>query len=152
MRKIELWRFRGDTIVFTNGCFDILHLGHVEYLQKARSFGNRLIVGLNSDDSVRRQGKPGALRPINPEGARAGVLAALTCVDAVIIFGEDTPLNLIVEILPDILAKGADYKPEEVVGYQEVKKNGGQTICVPLTEGFSTTKIISQILSNHEGD
>ncbi|MCZ2355641.1 MAG: D-glycero-beta-D-manno-heptose 1-phosphate adenylyltransferase [Bacteroidia bacterium] len=147
-RKQYMWRFRGDSIVFTNGCFDILHLGHVAYLQQARKLGNRLIVGLNSDESVRRQGKSGAIRPINPEYARAGLLAALSCVDAVVIFDEDTPLKLIQTLLPDILVKGADYKPEEVVGYQEVIKNGGQVICLPLTEGFSTSKIITQILAN----
>jgi len=113
-------------MVFTNGCFDILHLGHVTYLQEARNLGNSLIVGVNSDDSVKRQNK-GDDRPINTLEDRMSILASLECVDAVIAFDEDTPLNLIKAISPQILAKGGDWKVEQIVGAEHVKKQGGST-------------------------
>lgn len=130
-------------IVFTNGCFDILHYGHISYLQKAASFGDKLIVGLNSDNSVRRL--KGESRPINNQNDRAAILAALECVDYVVIFDEDTPINLIEEIKPDILVKGADYKPEEVVGKDLVESYGGQLHLVSFVDGHSTTNIINKM-------
>lgn len=143
-RQVNLWRFNGKKIVFTNGCFDILHLGHVEYLSKARDLGNILIVGLNTDASVKRQNKSPE-RPINNETTRASIIAALECVDGVVLFDEDTPYELIKRIQPDILVKGSDYKPEEIVGYDIVKARGGQTITIELTEGFSTTSLIKKL-------
>lgn len=130
----------GQTIVFTNGCFDILHPGHVRLLGQAASHGDFVVVGLNSDASVRRLKGPG--RPANPAAARAEVLSALEAVDAVTVFDEDTPLELISLICPDVLVKGGDYRPEEVVGRAEVEKAGGRLILVPLVEGHSTTALL----------
>jgi len=127
-------------IVFTNGCFDILHRGHVYYLSRAREMGEMLIVGLNSDHSVKRLKGEG--RPVNGEKARAEVLGALAMVDLIILFEEDTPLNLINTIRPDLLVKGGDYKVEEIVGYNEVTSHGGKVVTIPLLEGYSTTSII----------
>jgi rfaE bifunctional protein nucleotidyltransferase chain/domain len=138
-KQLAIWRFKDKRIVFSNGCFDVLHLGHVEYLSKARDLGDILIVGLNSDDSVRRI--KGAHRPVNNEEARAITLAALTFVDAVILFGEDTPHDLIKLIQPDILVKGKDYDGKEIVGSDEVRARGGQVITIELTKGYSTTHI-----------
>ncbi|XOV66838.1 MAG: D-glycero-beta-D-manno-heptose 1-phosphate adenylyltransferase [Fluviicola sp.] len=150
-RSIAGWRLKGDRVVFTNGCFDILHKGHVTYLAKAASLGDRLVVALNTDDSVRRLGKD-ENRPINPENARALVLASLGFVDAVVFFDEDTPLETIVALEPDVLVKGADYDPEEtdpnskkyIVGSAEVRSNGGSVKAIQLVEGFSTTAIIEK--------
>jgi len=133
-------RPRSERVVFTNGCFDILHRGHVEYLALARSLGDRLIVGLNSDHSVRMLKGPD--RPINPAEDRAHVLAALQAVDAVTIFEEETPLSLIRAILPDVLVKGGDYRPDGVVGAAEVEAAGGRVVIAPLTPGRSTTDLI----------
>lgn len=130
-------------IVFTNGCFDILHAGHLDYLQKAAKYGEILIVGLNSDCSVRKI--KGVDRPINGEKERARLLAAMEYIDYVVIFNEDTPYNLIRSIVPDVLVKGGDYTIDEVVGKDIVKKNGGEVIIMPYIEGFSTTKIIKDI-------
>ena len=135
----------GKRIVFTNGCFDILHAGHVAYLQDSRKLGDLLIIGLNSDESVRRLKGNG--RPINIFNDRAEVLSALSSVDYVTIFEEDTPYNLIKSILPDVLVKGGDYDPENIVGADIVKKNGGQIITIPFVEGKSTTEIIKKIQS-----
>lgn len=151
-RRIQSWKVKGDKVVFTNGCFDILHQGHVTYLAQSAEKGNRLVIGLNTDDSVRRQGK-GDDRPVNPESARALLIAALGYVDAVVFFDEDTPLNLINELQPTVLAKGADYDPNEtderskkyIVGSKEVKENGGEVFAIPLIEGFSTTSIIQKL-------
>jgi D-glycero-beta-D-manno-heptose 1-phosphate adenylyltransferase len=137
---------KSKKIVFTNGCFDLLHLGHIEYLSKAADLGT-LIVGLNSDASVKRI--KGAHRPINDEKARAMVLASLSFVEAVVLFDEDTPYELIKTIQPDILVKGNDYKAEEIVGYDIVHGNGGQIITIELTEGYSTTKTEEHILALH---
>ncbi len=134
---------RGKRVVFTNGCFDILHSGHVKYLSEARKLGNALIVGLNTDRSVR--GLKGEGRPINNEQDRARVLAALGCIDFVTLFDEETPKELIETIAPDILVKGADYKPEEIVGYDTVTNNGGKVVTIELVEGKSTTKTIEKI-------
>lgn len=150
-RIIEGWRLKGDQVVFTNGCFDILHKGHVTYLAEAAAMGNRLVVALNTDDSVRRQGK-GPNRPINDEDARALVMASLGFVDAVVFFDSDTPLELIQTLKPDILVKGADYDPEEtdpdsktyIVGSREVRSYGGQVRVVELVPGFSTTTIVER--------
>lgn len=150
-RIVEGWKIKGDKVVFTNGCFDILHKGHVSYLAQAASEGNRLVLGLNTDSSVKRQGK-GDDRPINKEDARAFVLAGLGMIDLVVFFDEDTPLNLIKEIQPDILAKGADYDPEEmdktspkyIVGSDVVKAIGGSVVAIPFVDGFSTTSIINK--------
>lgn len=139
---LSIWKFKNEKIVFTNGCFDILHRGHVEYLAKAASFGTKLIIGLNTDSSVKRL--KGESRPINDEEARAIVLASLLFTDKIIFFEEDTPLELIRYIQPDILVKGSDYKPEEIIGYDIVTGKGGKVMTVDLTEGFSTTKIIEK--------
>lgn len=136
-------RPRDRRIVFTNGCFDLLHRGHVEYLQAARELGDLLVLGLNSDASVRRL--KGAERPLVPEEDRALVIASLACVDAVTIFDEDTPKNLIAELLPDLLVKGGDYHPEEIVGREEVLAAGGEVVVIPFVEGRSTTALINRL-------
>jgi rfaE bifunctional protein nucleotidyltransferase chain/domain len=135
---MHVWRLQSKKIVFTNGVFDILHRGHIHSLAAARDFGDILIVGLNTDASVSRL-KPG--RPIQDEQTRAIVLASLSLVDAVILFSDDTPLELIKAIQPDVLVKGGDYKPEMVVGADIVTSKGGRVEIVPLLEGFSTTAI-----------
>lgn len=133
----------GKSIVFTNGCFDILHSGHIFYLQKAKKLGDILILGLNSDSSVRRL--KGEKRPINNETDRAIVIDELKSIDYVVIFDEDTPLELISEIVPNTLVKGGDYKKEDVVGKNIVEKNGGEVILISFVEGKSTTNIINRI-------
>ena len=138
------WKTNNQKIVFTNGCFDILHRGHVEYLAKAKDLGAKLIIGLNTDDSVKRLGKSPD-RPINNEETRAVVLAALECVDAIVLFNEDTPLQLIKFILPNVLVKGSDYKVETIVGYKEVTENGGEVKTIDFVEGFSTTSILKKM-------
>ena len=142
-RKLAFWRFKNRKIVFTNGCFDVLHRGHVEYLAQARDKGDVLVVGLNTDASVRRL--KGTGRPVNPQEARAMTLAALFFVDAVLFFDEDTPYELIKTVQPDVLVKGADYKPETIVGYDVVTAKGGSVETVDLVAGFSTTKIIEDL-------
>ncbi len=140
-RELFSPEFREDnSIVFTNGCFDVLHRGHVYYLSKAREMGNVLVVGLNSDASVSRLKGEG--RPVNNQNARAEVLGALGMVDYIIIFEEDTPLELIKRIEPNLLVKGGDYKVEEIVGYPEVISRGGQVLTIPIMEGYSTTSIL----------
>ena len=143
-RGVEGQRLKGKKIIFTNGCFDILHLGHIDYLSRARDLGNFLVVGLNTDESVKRLNKA-PNRPVNDENARAKVLAGLGMVDCVVLFNEDTPLELIKFIRPDVLVKGGDYKVEELVGYKEVKASGGEVIIIPLVAGFSTTKTIEKM-------
>lgn len=145
-RMINIWQFQGKKIVFTNGCFDILHLGHIDYLSKAKELGNLLIVGLNTDLSVSKI--KGNTRPIQDEISRAMVLASLGFVDIVVFFGEETPYNLIKTTQPDILVKGADYKPEEIVGYDIVKQKGGEIVTIGYLEGYSTTAIENKILHN----
>jgi D-beta-D-heptose 7-phosphate kinase / D-beta-D-heptose 1-phosphate adenosyltransferase len=135
-------RPRDERVVFTNGCFDILHRGHVEYLVAARRMGDRLVVGLNGDDSVRRLKGEG--RPLNAFDDRATVLAGLEAVDAVVRFDDDTPLRLIEALLPDVLVKGGDYRPEEIVGGREVVAAGGEVEVAPLVPGRSTTEIIDR--------
>ncbi len=139
-KQVAMWRFKDKKIVFSNGCFDVLHLGHVEYLSKARDLGGILIVGLNTDDSVHRL--KGDHRPVNNEEARAVTLAAFSFVDAVVLFGEDTPHDLIKLIQPDILVKGKDYEGKEIVGSDIVKARGGKVVTIELTKGYSTTHTI----------
>ncbi len=134
-------------LVFTNGCFDILHRGHVTYLAQARELGAAMIVALNTDESVKRQGK-GDDRPINSLANRLAVMASLECVDFVTYFDEDTPLNLILQIMPEILVKGGDWTPDKIVGSQEVLANGGQVHSIPFLYDTSTTKLVQQIRKN----
>ncbi len=141
--QIKNWRANGDIIVFTNGCFDILHQGHIEVLAKTADLGNHLIIGLNSDSSVKLL--KGENRPINNENARALLLSALTFVDAIVLFSQQTPKQLIAEIRPNILAKGGDYRISEIVGHDIVQQDGGKVVTIPLTEGFSSTKIIDKL-------
>ena len=141
---VAAWQAAGRKVVFTNGCFDLLHLGHVDYLEQARHLGDALVVGLNTDASVSAL-KPG--RPIQDENARARILAALAFVDAVVLFGEPTPLALIELVQPDVLVKGDDYAPESIVGYDVVMARGGQVRTVPLVAGYSTSRIVARIKS-----
>ncbi|EIC21390.1 bifunctional D-glycero-beta-D-manno-heptose-7-phosphate kinase/D-glycero-beta-D-manno-heptose 1-phosphate adenylyltransferase HldE [Thiorhodovibrio frisius] len=143
LERLRHWRDQGERVVFTNGCFDLLHAGHVSYLAQARQYGQRLILGLNSDDSVRAL--KGPQRPIVSEADRALVLAGLTAVDAVVIFNESTPLELIRAIRPDVLVKGADYRPEQVVGADEVQGYGGQLVLIPLLPERSTSAMIAEL-------
>jgi D-beta-D-heptose 7-phosphate kinase / D-beta-D-heptose 1-phosphate adenosyltransferase len=136
-------RPRDETVVFTNGCFDILHRGHVAYLYAARALGDRLVVGVNTDASVRRLKGEG--RPVVSEHDRAFVLAGLGCVDAVTLFDEDTPAQLIAELLPDLLIKGGDYDPDAVVGRHDVEAAGGRVVIIPFVEGRSTTSMLHRI-------
>ncbi|MBX7043534.1 MAG: D-glycero-beta-D-manno-heptose 1-phosphate adenylyltransferase [Ignavibacteria bacterium] len=141
----EELRSSGKKIVFTNGCFDILHRGHAEYLAEARSLGDALIVAVNSDSSVKRLKGEG--RPVNTEDDRAFMINALKPVDAVVIFSEDTPYEVISEIVPDVLVKGGDWKEEDIVGYDIVKKNGGLVKSLKFVDSYSTTSIINKISS-----
>ncbi len=145
------WKKNGDRVVFTNGCFDLLHPGHLDLLTKAKESGDRLIVGLNSDDSVKRLEK-GSERPIQHEGERAVLLAALEMVDIVVLFDEDTPLRLIKSIGPDVLVKGGDYEESAIVGKDHVEKNGGRVVRVPLLPGYSSSELIERIRSSVSKD
>jgi D-beta-D-heptose 7-phosphate kinase/D-beta-D-heptose 1-phosphate adenosyltransferase len=137
---------RGGTVVFTNGVFDLLHPGHVRYLQEARDLGDVLIVGLNSDRSVRAN--KGPERPITPERERAEILLALVCVDAVAIFDEDTPADIIKRVQPDVLVKGADWGPDDIVGRETVEGRGGRVVRMPLSKGYSTTELLRRAREN----
>lgn len=141
--QITSWRQNGDKVVFTNGVFDLLHIGHITYLSKAAELGSKLIIGLNSDLSVKRL--KGDERPVNDQNSRAIILAGLFFVDAVTVFEEDTPLNLIRELLPDILVKGADYLVENIIGAKEVLANGGEVKTISFVDGYSSTAIIRKI-------
>jgi D-beta-D-heptose 7-phosphate kinase/D-beta-D-heptose 1-phosphate adenosyltransferase len=143
-RWVKRLQTQGGKVVFTNGCFDLLHPGHVRYLEEARSLGDALIVGVNTDDSVRRLNKDPD-RPVNPEGDRAALLAALACVDRVVLFGEDTPWELISTLQPDILVKGGDYQVEEIAGRDVVRARGGEVRVIPLVPGYSTTGLLARI-------
>ena len=153
-QTVSLWKEQGHQVVFTNGVFDILHVGHVTYLQKAKELGHKLILGLNSDASVRRLNK-GPERPINQQDARGIVLLALESVDEVVVFDQDTPLEIIEALQPNILVKGGDYDPNEedeshpkyLVGSKEVRAWGGQVTTIPIVEGFSTTGIVNKLRS-----
>jgi len=140
-QRVAMWKFQNRKIVFTNGCFDILHRGHIEYLSKARDLGDVLIIGLNTDSSVKRI--KGGNRPVQDETSRAMILASLRFVEAVVLFDEDTPHNLISLVKPDVLVKGGDYTEETIVGADIVRASGGEVVTVPLTEGYSTTQILN---------
>jgi D-glycero-beta-D-manno-heptose 1-phosphate adenylyltransferase len=141
--QVKIWQAKGEKVVFTNGCFDLLHLGHVDYLEKARNLGDRLIIGLNTDASVSRF--KGPERPLQDQTSRSRVLAAFQFVDLVVLFNEDTPLNLITELLPNILVKGSDYLAENIVGADVVKKAGGKVETIDFVAGYSTTRIVEKI-------
>jgi len=143
VKKIAQWRLLGKKVAFTNGCFDIIHPGHIASLMEAARQGDYLIIGLNSDVSIKRLKGPG--RPVNTQESRAVVLSALTMVDAVVLFEEDTPLELIKKIMPDVLVKGGDYTVEQIAGAKEVIANGGKVVINPIVEGFSTTNIIEKL-------
>lgn len=143
LKIISDWKQNGTKVVFTNGCFDILHIGHLDYLEKSRDLADKLVVGLNTDNSVRQL--KGTDRPINNEYARAMMLAAMSFVDLVIAFDEETPLELIKKVKPDILVKGKDYEVENIVGAEFVIGNGGEVKTIEIKEGYSTTDIINKI-------
>lgn len=143
LKDVKEWRINNKTISFTNGCFDILHEGHIASLSQAASEGDYLIVGLNSNASVKRL--KGPTRPVNNEHSRALLLASLLIVDAVVIFEEDTPLELVKAIMPDVMVKGGDYTVDQIEGAKEVIANGGRVVINPIVEGFSTTSIIEQL-------
>jgi len=140
---VAQWQTEGNKVVFTNGVFDLVHIGHITYLAKAAELGDKLIIGLNADSSVKRL--KGEDRPVNDQNNRAALLASLFFVDAVVVFEEDTPLNLITSLLPDILVKGADYSVDNIVGAKEVIANGGAVKTIDFVEGYSSTAIIKKI-------
>lgn len=144
--KKAYWKFKEQKIVFTNGCFDIIHKGHIEYLAQAADYGDIFIVGLNSDESIKKI--KGENRPINDELSRAITLASLQFVNYVVLFDEETPYNLISALVPDILVKGGDYKKEDIVGYDVVKKAGGEIVTIDFIKGYSTSSIIDKIKNN----
>ena len=144
--QLAIWRFKSQKIVFTNGCFDLLHLGHIDYLSKAKDLGDILIIGVNTDDSVRRL--KGESRPITDENSRSSIIASLQFVNAVVLFDEDTPYELIKQVQPDVLVKGSDYKPEDIVGYDIVKAKGGEIVTIDYLEDYSTTDIEKKIKYN----
>ena len=141
--QLEQWKMADKKVVFTNGCFDIIHRGHIEVLARTADLGDKLVIGLNSDQSIQKL--KGEDRPIIDEQSRAILLAALSFVDAIVLFSEDTPLKLISALLPDVLAKGGDYEIETIVGHEIVQKNGGKVKLVPFVDGFSSTTIIDKI-------
>ena len=143
IRQVNQWKFLQKKIVFTNGCFDILHLGHVDYLEKARGLGDKLVLGLNTDDSISRFKGPD--RPIQDENSRAHILASLQFIDLVVFFNEDTPLDLISALQPDVLVKGSDYLAENIVGADVVKRSGGVVKTIDFVPGYSTTRIVEKI-------
>ena len=140
---IKEWRLNGDKIVFTNGCFDLIHLGHLEILARSADLGDKLVVAINSDMSIKKI--KGNSRPIIEEDSRAKQLAAIEFIDAVILFNEDTPYNLINILKPDVLTKGGDYKKNDIVGNQLINKENGEVVIIPLTQGYSTTSILEKI-------
>ena len=140
---LNLWKFQEEKIVFTNGCFDLLHLGHFSYLMEARALGNKLVLGLNSDQSVKRL--KGEERPVNDQETRLVALASLHYVDAVIIFEEDTPLELIRQVQPDVLVKGGDYKIKDIVGHEIVQEKGGEVVTIDFVDGYSSSNLIKKI-------
>jgi len=143
MTQVEQWKATGNKVVFTNGCFDIIHRGHIEVLARTADLGDKLVIGLNSDQSIQKL--KGENRPIIDEQSRAILLAALSFVDAIILFSEDTPLKLISALLPDVLAKGGDYEIKTIVGHEIILQNGGKVKLVPFLDGFSSTTIIHKI-------
>lgn len=149
LNKVAIWRFKQQKIVFTNGCFDLLHQGHIHMFMQTADLGDKLIVGLNSDNSVTRL--KGSSRPIQKQEARAIILASLCFIDAVVLFEQDTPLELITQIKPDVLAKGGDYTKKQIVGNSLVEQNGGEVVIIPTLEEYATTKIVAKILNNLNG-
>ena len=141
--SIAQWQSEGKKVVFTNGVFDLLHIGHITYMAKAAELGDKLVIGLNSDSSVKRI--KGEDRPVNDQNSRAALLAALFFVDGIVVFEEDTPINIITTLMPDILVKGADYSIENIVGAKEVMANGGEVKTIDFVEGYSSTSIIKKI-------
>ena len=148
LRIIKDLKAKGKRIVFTNGCFDLLHIGHVRYLEKARALGDVLVVGVNSDSSVRKL--KGPKRPILPEEERAGILSGLGCVDYITIFREIDPLKLITSLRPDVLVKGGDWTKEQTVGKEVVERLGGEVVIIPFIKGASTSNLIETILEKYE--
>ena len=148
LRIIKDLKAKGKRIVFTNGCFDLLHIGHVRYLEKARALGDVLVVGVNSDSSVRKL--KGPKRPILPEEERAGILSGLGCVDYITIFREIDPLKLITSLRPDVLVKGGDWTKEQTVGKEVVERSGGEVVIIPFVKGASTSNLIETILEKYE--
>jgi rfaE bifunctional protein nucleotidyltransferase chain/domain len=145
--QLACWRFKDQKIVFTNGCFDLLHLGHIDYLSKAKDLGDVLIIGVNTDDSVRRL--KGESRPITDENSRSSIIASLQFVNAVVLFDEDTPYELIKQVQPDVLVKGSDYKPEDIVGFDIVKAKGGEIVTIDFLKGYATTTIEDKIKKSY---
>ena len=145
---IKILKAKGKRIVFTNGCFDLLHIGHVRYLEKAKTLGDILVVGVNSDSSVRKL--KGPKRPLLPVRERAEILSGLGCVDYVTIFDELDPLKLITSLLPNVLAKGGDWTKEQIVGGEVVEKSGGEVVIIPFVKGASTSNLIETILKRYE--
>ncbi|HVS94085.1 MAG TPA: D-glycero-beta-D-manno-heptose 1-phosphate adenylyltransferase [Mucilaginibacter sp.] len=141
--RTTLWKQEGKKVVFTNGVFDLLHIGHITYMAKASELGDKLVIGLNSDASVKRI--KGDDRPLNDENSRAALLAALFFVDGIVLFGEDTPIRVITTLLPDVLVKGADYSIDNIVGAKDVIANGGEVRTIDFVEGYSSTSIIEKI-------
>jgi len=141
--KVNIWKNNNQKIVFTNGCFDIIHLGHIELLAKSADLGDKLIIGINSDSSIKAL--KGETRPILGENSRAIIIAALNFVDAVVVFNERTPIEIIKKIQPEIIVKGGDYKENDVVGKDFISQYGGKVIILPLTKGFSTTSVLNKI-------
>ena len=150
MRLLSFYRFKNQKVVFTNGCFDLIHLGHVKYLTQAADLGDVLIIGLNSDSSVKKI--KGHSRPALDQESRALTLAAFSFVNNIVLFDEETPYKLIKQISPDILVKGGDYKPEEIVGYDVVKDNGGEVKILDFIKGYSTSYIIERINMVKQGE
>jgi rfaE bifunctional protein nucleotidyltransferase chain/domain len=145
LKELKAWREKNKKIVFTNGCFDIIHPGHIDYLSQARDLGDILVLGLNTDQSVRRLNK-GSNRPINDERTRAYVLAGLASVDLIVFFDEETPYNLIKLLQPNVLVKGNDYEVDKIIGFDILKENGGEVITIPFLEGYSTSSLIKKII------
>jgi D-beta-D-heptose 7-phosphate kinase/D-beta-D-heptose 1-phosphate adenosyltransferase len=141
-------RERGETLVFTNGCFDLLHPGHVRYLQEAKGLGDRLVVAVNGDETVRRLKGEG--RPLTPLAERMEILAALACVDYVVAFDEETPFEIIEEVVPDVLVKGGDWTPDRIVGRERVEKEGGKVLSLPFAPGYSTSGILERIVERRD--
>ena len=148
LRIIKNLKARGKRIVFTNGCFDLLHLGHVRYLEKAKSLGDILVVGVNSDSSVRKL--KGPKRPILPEGERTEILSGLGCVDYITVFNEADPLKLITSLKPNLLVKGGDWRREQIVGREVVEGSGGELVVIPFVKGASTSNVIDVILKRFQ--
>ena len=145
LKELKTWREKNKKIVFTNGCFDIIHPGHIDYLSQARDLGDILVLGLNTDQSVKRLNK-GSNRPINDERTRAYVLAGLASVDLIVFFDEETPYNLIKLLQPNVLVKGKDYEVENIIGFHILKENGGEVITIPFLDGYSTSSLIKKII------